>query len=359
MNMDQFIPSYTDLTEWNKKIYSNTGGTRAKTIYINPTEFIEYYFKGSKKMKDGSFKYTSEFWSEIVSSKLGQWLGFNVLDYNIGFDLNDEQQIGCLSKSMIDYSENRLSEGIAYLSGYDPQYNPITDESRYTFNFIQEALAHFRLSNHKEKFVQMLIFDSIIGNSDRHQENWGFITKFKETIEEIENALKNKNFVEKLFFHFKKRLTQSLIKDIKLTDNTDALRTTSMLVLTEFSPIYDSGCCLGRELLEDKIELYLKDIQAIKAYVNKGKSEVRWDVGNKPKHFELLENLYVVYPEVFQKVKTTLLNNYTIDKLEILIDNIDNKLPSEYQNYKLSEKRKKLMLKLVSLRIEKLISIIS
>lgn len=357
--MEKYIPTYKDITEWNKKMYSSTGGTRAKNIYINPDDFSEYFFKGSKKMQDGTFKYTSEFWSEIVASKIGQWLGFNILDYNIGFDINDEQQIGCLSKSMIDYSENLLSEGIAYLSGFDPKYNPDTDESRYTFNFIQEALAYFKLSNHKEKFVQMLIFDSIIGNSDRHQENWGFITKFKETIEEIDNAIQNKNFVEKLFFHLKKRLTQSLIKDRDLTDNTDVLRTTSMLVLTEFSPIYDSGCCLGRELLDQRIDLYLSDKPDINSYIHKGKSEVRWESGGKPNHFELLENLYVVYPEVFQKVKATILSKYTFEKLEILIHNIDNNLPLDYQYYKLSEKRKKLMLKLVSLRIEKLISIIS
>lgn len=359
MNMDQFIPSYTDLTEWNKKIYSNTGGTRAKTIYINPTEFIEYYFKGSKKMKDGSFKYTSEFWSEIVASKLGQWLGFNVLDYNIGFDLHDEQQIGCLSKSMIDYSENLLSEGIAYLSGFDPKYNPDTDESRYTFYFIQEALASFNLTNHKEKFVEMLIFDSIIGNSDRHQENWGFITKFKETLGQIDSQITEKKQIGKFLFKIKKVITQSLLNQANHNSNANLLRTSSLLVQTEFSPIYDSGCCLGRELLNDKIELFLNDRQAINSYINKGKSEVRWEIGGKPKHFELLEKLYVVFPEVFNDVKDFISKVYSFENLEILINNIDNNLPLEYQNYKLSEKRKKLILKLVSLRVEKFISITS
>jgi hypothetical protein len=357
--MEQYIATYTDITEWNKKMYSSTGGTRAKNIYVNSEDFKEYFFKGSKKMADGSFKYTSEFWSEIVASKVGQWLGFNVLDYNIGFDVNDEQQIGCLSKSMIDYSENLLSEGIAYLSGHDPKYNPETDESRYTFNFIQEALNGFALSAHKEKFIQMLIFDSIIGNSDRHQENWGFITKFKETIEELDIQIATKNSLGKIFSRFKKGLAQSLSDETKKSNNPNLLRTTGLLAKTDFSPIYDSGCCLGRELLDDRIELYFKDEQAIKSYILRGRSEVRWTEGRKPKHFELLENLYNLYPKVFQEVKANILKEYSKEKLEILINNIDINVPPEYQNLKLSEKRKQLMVKLVSLRIEKLLSIIN
>ena len=335
--MEQYKPTYIDLTNWNKKMYSSTGGTRSKNIYVNPLDFKEYFFKGSKKLEDGSFKYTSEFWSEIAASKIGQWLGFNVLDYNIGFDLYDEQQIGCLSKSMIDYSENLLSEGIAYLSGYDPKYNPDTDESKYTFNFIQEALASFTLSHHKEKFVKMLIFDSIIGNSDRHQENWGFITKFKETIVEIENEIISKNFYGKIYSKFKKSITQSLSKQtnqINQYNNANLLRTSSLLALTEFSAIYDSGCCLGRELLDDKIELYLTDKQAINSYILRGKSEVRWVEGAKPKHFELLEKLYTCFPNVFQEVVKLISTEFTEEKLEILITNIDNNLPSEYQKLK-------------------------
>ncbi|BCY29690.1 hypothetical protein [Flavobacterium okayamense] len=356
--MEQYIATYTDITQWNKKMYSSTGGTRAKNIYINPVDFKEYFFKGSKKMDDGTFKYTSEFWSEIVASKVGQWLGFNVLDYNIGFDINDEQQIGCLSKSMIDYSENLLSEGIAYLTGYDPKYNPETDESRYTFDFIQVALSSFNLSNHKENFIQMLIFDSIIGNSDRHQENWGFITKFKEIIEELDNQIATKNSFGKIFSKFKKGIAQSLSDETKKSNNPNLLRTTGLFAKTDFSPIYDSGCCLGRELLDERIELYLKDNQAAKSYILRGRSEVRWVEGGKPKHFDLLTNLYNHYPKVFQEVKANILKEFTEEKLKTLINNIDNNLPYEYQSLKLSEKRKQLMVKLVSLRIEQLVSII-
>ena len=80
--MKEFIPTFTDISDWNKKPYSSTGGTRSKNIY---TDFfdIEYFFKGSKKLDDGTFKYPTEFWSEIVASKVGKWLGFDVLDLGL------------------------------------------------------------------------------------------------------------------------------------------------------------------------------------------------------------------------------------------------------------------------------------
>ncbi len=355
--MQNYFPTYTDITEWNKKMYSSTGGTRAKNIYTNPVNEKEYFFKGSKKLPDGSFKYTTEFWSEIIASKIGQWLGFNILDYNIGYDENNEQQIGCLSKSMIDYAENNLSEGIEYLRGYDSKYNPETDENRYTFEFIQQALASFMLSNYKEHFVKMMVFDAIIGNSDRHQENWGFITKFKETIEEIEDVIKNKkSYWGKIIPSFKKTMAKSILMQ-KNADKASVLRSQHIVAQTDFSPIYDSGCCLGRELLNDKIELYLIDNQALNSYVLKGKSEIRWRAGNKPKHFDLLQELIKVYPQVFYEVKKCILNEFSKEKLEILVNNIDSNLPGKLENLKLSQNRKNLIVKLIPLRIEKFLSI--
>ncbi len=187
--MEQFIPSFTNISEWNKIPYSSTGGTRAKNIYLYPEEDRKYFFKVSKKLDNGNFKYKTEFWSEIVASKVGQWLGFDLLDYNIGYDVNDEQQIGCLSKSMVDYSDNKLSEGVDFLRGYDPNYNPSTDEERYTLKFIRETLDYFELTYFERSFVELMIFDAIIGNSDRHQENWGFISKFRETLINIEKEI--------------------------------------------------------------------------------------------------------------------------------------------------------------------------
>lgn len=357
----KYKPTFTDIANWNKKPYSSTGGTRSKKIYINQDD-TEFFFKGSKTLDDGTFKYPMEFWSEIVSSKIGQWLGFYILDYNIAYDLNDKQQIGCLSKSMVEYSENKLSEGIDYLRGYDSKYNPDTDEFRYTFSFIKKALGYFNLTECEPKFVEMLIFDAIIGNSDRHQENWGFISKFKETILEIEKEIRTKkNFWGKIIPKLKKITTSGTLyqrireEEKNLKPKKSTLLNQTLLVQTEFSPIYDSGCCLGRELLDDRILKMLTDNQMLEAYVvRRGKSEVRFEEGKKIPHFELLKNLQIEYNTVFDRTINRINEVYTYEKLKTLIYNIDKELPATLSRHKLSDIRKDLMIKLIALRIKKI-----
>ncbi|WP_412986574.1 hypothetical protein [Pontimicrobium sp. IMCC45349] len=363
--MENLTPVFIDITKWHKIPYSSTGGTRAKNIYVFPEDQKEYFFKGSKKLKNGKFKYPTEFWSEIVASKVGQMLGFNLLDYDIGFDENDEQQIGCLSKSMVEHTENKLSEGVDFLRGFDSSYNPRKDETRYTLEFIKNALTYFELSEFTPHFIEMLIFDAIIGNSDRHQENWGFISKFRETIQEIDKEITNtRGFFARIEPKIRKFITKSALKRKVLQEQTNIgpnkilLKTQSQIVETVFSPIYDSGCCLGRELEDEKINLMLKDSQMLNAFIKRGRSEVRWNIGKKPKHFDFLKEISREYPEIFKKVLEKIESNYNKENLKLLIDNIDVNLPSTLKKFSLPINRKLLMYKLVTLRVEKLFELI-
>ncbi|PTX43429.1 hypothetical protein C8P64_1956 [Christiangramia gaetbulicola] len=359
--MEEFIPTFTDITKWNQKIYSGTGGTRAKNIYVNPLNEKEYFFKGSKELDDGTFKYPSEFWSEIISSKIGSWLKFELLDYNIAFDKNDEQQIGCLSKSMVEHTENKLSEGVEFLRGFDPTYLPEKDEYRYTFNFIRETLNDFGLNEFEPRIIEMLMFDAIIGNSDRHQENWGFITKFKETIEEFNTNIKSSTNILKKWGIMLKRYFAKAARDLvhkenpKQKINKSLLRTQSTLIKNSFSPIYDSGCCLGRELEKDRILKMLKDPKMMESYVLRGRAEIRWHEGKKkPKHFHLMMELKKEFPSLFEEILKRIEENFSEEKLEYLIENIDSNIPEGLEHFKLSDYRKNLISKLIPLRLDKL-----
>lgn len=362
--MQRLIPVFIDITNWNKIPYSSTGGTRAKSIYIFQENDKEYFFKGSKKLSNGTFKYPTEFWSEITSSKIGQMLGFNILDYDIGYDLNDEQQIGCLSKSMVEHTENKLSEGIQFLRGFDSSYNPKTDENEYTFSFIKRTLEFFELSEFETHFIEMLIFDAVIGNSDRHQENWGFISKFRETIQEIDKEIEiTKGLFSQINLKLRKFTTKNTLKkreiqELKNINPTKSiLKTQSQIIETVFSPIYDSGCCLGRELMDPKIERMITNTQELDAYINKGLSEVRWSNGKKPRHFDFIENLRQEYPQECKNIIQKIKSNFDKNQLKYLVDNIDRELPVELRKFGLPNHRKLLMFKLVTLRIEKLLSL--
>ncbi len=362
--MNNLEAIYTDITNWQKNLYYSTGGTRSKKIVIHPLTNEEYFFKGSKvNKKSGETLYPTEFWSEIVSSKIGQLLGFNMLDYNIAYDLNDIQKIGCISKSMIISSENNLTEGKTYLTGFDSKYNPEKDKKRYSFEFIKQALSYFNLGNYIENIIEIIIFDSIVGNSDRHQENWGIIMYYREAIEAINQDLAKEklHFWEKIEMKIKKFLNESFIlmhkNNKKLSTNN--LKLHANITKNKFAPIYDSGCCLGREREDSWVEKAANDFQMLTAYVKKGESEIHWQgLDKKSNHFELVKLLLEKYPNETQKYISRVKDKFDNQKINEIIQNIDSNLPLELINFKLSESRKELMFKLITLRIENLLKLL-
>jgi hypothetical protein len=357
--MTNLEATFTDISNWYKNVHYSTGGTRSKYIALHPETNEEYFFKGSKETPQGEIRYPTEFWSEIISSKIGQFLGFPMLDYNIAYDRKHKQKIGCLSKSMVFGAKNKLTEGKTYLTGFNAQYNPNIDKKDYTFQFICNALKSFSLDEYIKNIVEIIVFDSIIGNSDRHQENWGIITRHKIIHEkkpekEIVSKVEERSFYRKIRRLTRKFFTDENIKSESIINNPNFI--VKFEVKHQLAPIYDSGCCLGREHLDDRVIKMLGDSQMIEAYVRKGESEIHWE-GNakKMKHFELIELLLEHYPTETKRFIGRVKEKYNSDVIKEIIENIDKNIPEDLINFKLSITRKKLMFKLVTLRIEKLI----
>jgi hypothetical protein len=363
--MDIYKPTYTDVTDWNRIVYHNTTGSRSKKIITNPENDDEYFFKGSKELSDGEIRYPSEFWSEIVSSKIGQYLKFNILDYNIGYNKEGTQKIGCLSKSMVSNSENKLTEGKVYLTGYKSTYNPEIDKKQYTFQFIRNTLSFFNSENYIKNLLEIIVFDALIGNSDRHQENWGIITNFNQTIKDFDKKINKSTdkwyrnwglkFLRNLTLIQAKKFEDNIFRTSKKTD----LIIESDLMKNNFSPIYDSGCCLGREFEIDKVIKMINDKQMQDKYIRKGVSEIHWE-GNDKKlnHFELIKLLQLEYPEEIKLLINKVADNFKSEEIEIIVNNIDKNLPKELKSHKLPIERKELMVKLINLRFNKLLELI-
>lgn len=360
--MVDYIPTYTDISDWNIKVFLTTSGTRSKKIVEHTETGNEYFFKGSKELDTGEIRYPQEFWSEIVSSKIGQVLGFNVLDYNIAYNKNSTQKIGCLSKSMVDYSENKLTEGKLFLTGFDPSYNPEQKEhkKRYTFQFIKETLEFFNYGDYVKNILEIIIFDALIGNSDRHQENWGIITNFKETLDDIEKEIKsNKKMLGRLILIFKKIIAEGQSQKNKSGNvKKQDFIIESDFIKNSFSPIYDSGCCLGRENLDEKIVKMLANPPMIDKYLMKGVSEIHWEGENqKQNHFTLIKLLQEEYRDEIAVIIAQVEENFNSELIENIVTNIDQKLPESLNSHKLGENRKLLMVKLLNLRFKKLLEL--
>ena len=346
---------FYNISDWNVKKYFQSGGTRNKDVVEDPETLKQYFFKTSLKKEGRDYKY--EFWSEIIASKIGQALNFDVLDYNIA---QKGEEVGCLSKLMNEENQS-LFEAVNYLQGFDPNYLPENKDSKkqYTFQFICNALKHYSLEHQIENLIKTIIFDSLIGNGDRHQENWGFLipdflAEDKKSIPTINKLLKRPIF-KKLIkviarVRFFKKNIQS--KDIDMLFKE---------LESRYAPIYDNGSSLGRELDDKVVDLKLENSAMLDKYAT-GKdatSEIHWD-GKKIKHFQLIENIY--NQQEYKKIVLTEINRinsvFNEQKIRNIVYNIDENLPETLFNHKLPENRKELIIKIVSLRHEKLQSII-
>jgi len=345
------LAEYFDISEWNEQRWYGTKGTRNKVVVQNPNDGANYYFKSSLNKPGKDYKY--EFWSEIIASEIGRTFGFNTLRYDIAFN---KGEMGCISKFMNKEGETELTEGIQYLTGYKTTYKPKKKESKkeYTFQFICEALNFFEFKRYTEELIKIIIFDSIIGNGDRHQENWGIITNNKEAAKRLRNESRNLRHG-----YIRRKLIGLIAWSI---ENLPKTKTRYKIVFhslmpSKFAPIYDNGSCLGRELLDDKVEQMLNNEKQLISYVRKGESEIHWD-GKKVSHFELIKNIANEYTNEVKFEIARLIKCYSEFELLKIVHKIDGNLPEDKMQFKLPDNRKELIIKMITLRYTELIKIL-
>lgn len=153
-----------------------------------------------------------------------------------------------------------------------------------------------------EKWIEMMLFDYLIGNADRHQNNWAFLIKLRDKEKE----------------------------DLQY----------------RFCPLYDNGSSLCSYVNETDINAFLgRDKNRFDALVDrKSRSMIRIDGFNKtkPTHREVVEYLAQQYPYAFAssrditermsaKVITCLLNQYSVILTENRIELIKKFLTAKVQ----------------------------
>lgn len=303
---------FYDVSTWLITSVSSTKGTRDKLVLVKPNTEDTYFLKFPmvREKRD----YTPENWSEVLAYEIGNLLGFNVLRYDLAVH---NGKVGCISKNMIKPSNNEsLIEGHSVLSRYDSTYDP-SDKgtyNRYTFEFVCNALKAYNAEFFVKDLIRTLIFDAIIGNSDRHQSNWGLI----QSIEIVE--------------------VKPIKKGLKLPfgkAKNDGLQFT-LNIKRKAAPIYDSGCCLGREFGEEQLQQHL-DIQSkFDKYIRNGVSELRTgETAKKPSHEELLRFIKSVnngeWKLFIDEEINRVIQAYNPKEINELILNIDKNLPDKYR----------------------------
>lgn len=316
-----------DISAWPIDISRSTKGTRDKVVLLDPNSGESYFLKFP--MVRPNRDYSAETWSEIIVYEVGIALGFNVLKYSFAMY---NGRAGCISKNMVGGDCESLVEGESILTGCNPSYDPSDKRfyKDYTFEFVMKALNGANYDEEcKKGFVKMLILDAIFGNSDRHQSNWGFI----HTSERSESE----------------------------TSTFDSLQTYKYTTKKRFSPIYDSGACLGREFSEEEIVRRLENKDAFAKYLRKGVAELRITAAQNKKvqHTQLLRGIMELSTTWSNYIKQEIVQSLNAygdgSEVKELIQTIDDFLPPDIkEKHGLSPMRKVFICKTIDARIQNL-----
>lgn len=183
-----------------------------------------------------------------------------------------------MSYNIVKDNDIIFREGLDYIQAQYPFYNKenLVDEynnKKYSLQMIESSVSGLLEIS---EILKIIIFDCLIGNSDRHHSNWG------------------------------------VIPCVKKVDEGDC-------VCLKLCPLYDNGSSLCAYEDNNNIEVFFKDKMKLEALVNtKSKSAIGWKNERPIRHFELLkkikDNAYDGTIQYVEKIKTNI-NEEKIDKI--------------------------------------------
>ncbi len=181
-----------------------------------------------------------------------------------------------------------LNEGITYIQNKYPLYDKdkLIEEysgKKYSFQMIEECLTNEGVKN----ILKMMIFDILIGNSDRHHSNWGIVIHI-DTYKGFES---------------------------------------------HFCPLYDNGSSLCSYVNEKDVEYILKDSMRFRALIDtKSQSAIGWIDKRPIRHFELLEHLKEEkYDDTIEYIKN-IKNNITEQSINNILNEFGNIISENMKN---------------------------
>lgn len=322
-------------SDWSRLHEVNTSGTRDKTVVLSPYGQM-YYFKTSLEKK--TKKYPFEFWSEIAASSLGLFLNLPILPYHIACC---NSKIGCVSESLIDVQSEELIEGVNFILEIEPNFRSYCKKG-HTLERIENALKAIDLLDLRRLIIEMVLFDCIIGNTDRHSENWALIRNKQG--ESFYSYLMSMNFIQRWFQYWR----------ISKESGVGFLRVHKIIpfIRHRFAPFYDNGSSLGRELPEERIATMLNDEEAFQRFFENGTSDII--IGeSKTSFLNTIDLLLENFPSESGHFISNHLSLYNKKEFSSLISNIDANYPPEgFEQFRISNNRKAFIVKLVDARIQ-------
>ncbi len=258
-----------DFTNCIEEFNRYKGSEKKKTLKFNNKKYL-VKFPDPVREKNKNISYINNAFSEYIGSNIFKISGFNTQNTVLGkYIYNEKEKIVCGCEDFTD-EHNILYEFESIALSVNPD-KKIGTELEDIMGVIEESKL-IDTSYTKNNFWDMFVIDSIIGNTDRHNGNWGFL----------------------------------------VNDESNEI---------SFAPIYDCGSCLN-PMLEDKdIELLneteIKNL-AINCYscimINRKKINYMTYIKSRKN-----EELNKAVDRVFERIDINKINSF-IDEISCISD---------------------------------------
>ena len=288
-----------DFSNWKEYDGASEGSGRSEKVWLQSDDGQIGVFKFPKI--DPSNKETTEHISEHLAYKIGEQIGVQTAKVDIG---RYNGRIGSMSYLVCNKTET-LTEGIWYISAKYPKYNieKMQDEDGGKYYCIEHLFGAISNLLPNIIHIEMMLFDFLIGNSDRHHSNWAVLTDTK-----IDGGV------------------QKNVRQCPLYDNGSSL------------------CCYIKD--EDVPSLLGKDKARFNALVDsKSKSIIRINGNEKrtPTHKEVIEYLFENYA-----VSKEIAKNF----LQKLSNEAITNLLCEYQQELLTREKRELICRFLNKKVD-------
>ena len=175
-----------DVTDWPRDEVEQLG-TKPKVWLRHPgtqerwlLKYVTYNFAGA----DAEFVKGDD-WAERIAHGVAHRLGVPAARTELAVEHLAGARFGVISRSVLAPHEREAGAGVELVLGNQLLPEPVTDRARtsYTLEAIQAAIGDVVPPagappefSAWETFIGYLLLDALIGNTDRHEENWAVIS---------------------------------------------------------------------------------------------------------------------------------------------------------------------------------------
>ena len=167
-----------DFSKCDEELNNYKGSEKKKTLIYNNKKYL-VKFPDPIREKNKNISYINNAFSEYVGSNIFKIAGFETQNTILGkYNYNGKEKIVCACEDFTDGNHVLYEfENLALSTNPDKK---IETELSDVMEVIDEINSTKKINiilndNIKEKFWDMFIIDCLIGNTDRHNGNWGLL----------------------------------------------------------------------------------------------------------------------------------------------------------------------------------------